>query len=170
LTISTLPSNGTATVNDNGTPNDPSDDTVTYTPNVGFTGSDLFYYTVCNALTPPQCYVGSVSVIVTPIPDLLIHNAFSANNDGVNEVFQIDNIENYKNNTVCIFNRWGVMVYDAKGYNNDSVSFIGESDGRVTISRGEQLPEGTYFYVVKVLDNKGSIKLDKAGYLYFTRQ
>src|SRR5690606_2941190 len=31
------------------TPNDPSDDTVTYTPDAGFNGTDSFEYTVCDA-------------------------------------------------------------------------------------------------------------------------
>jgi hypothetical protein len=62
------------------------------------------------------------------------------------------------------------MVYDAKGYNNDDVSFRGESNGRATISKGEQLPDGTYFYVIKILEDNGEIKLDKAGYLYLNRK
>ena len=62
------------------------------------------------------------------------------------------------------------MVYDASGYNNNDVSFKGISNGRVTISRGEELPDGTYFYVIKVLDDIGVLKLDKAGYLYINRK
>ena len=48
LTIvsTTPPSNGVISVNDGGTPADPSDDTITYTPNVGFLGTDTFTYTI----------------------------------------------------------------------------------------------------------------------------
>ncbi|MGC1516756.1 MAG: Ig-like domain-containing protein, partial [Maribacter sp.] len=45
----TEPTNGTLVVNDNGTPDDITDDTVTYTPNDGFEGTDTFEYTVCEA-------------------------------------------------------------------------------------------------------------------------
>ncbi|MGB3536348.1 MAG: DUF4347 domain-containing protein, partial [Microcoleaceae cyanobacterium] len=38
ITTVTTPANGTATINDNGTPANPSDDVVDYTPNTGFTG------------------------------------------------------------------------------------------------------------------------------------
>ncbi|MBK9794187.1 MAG: hypothetical protein IPP60_14100 [Sphingobacteriales bacterium] len=33
ITITTPPANGTASVDDNGTPNDPTDDEIVYTPN-----------------------------------------------------------------------------------------------------------------------------------------
>ncbi|MEC4985879.1 MAG: Ig-like domain-containing protein, partial [Oscillatoria sp. PMC 1076.18] len=46
ITILTDPSNGTAVVNDNGTPDDFTDDVVTYTPNADFTGFDSFTYQV----------------------------------------------------------------------------------------------------------------------------
>ncbi|MFY7708990.1 Ig-like domain-containing protein, partial [Tenacibaculum sp. MEBiC07804] len=39
LTVGT-PTNGTVTIDDGGTPNDPSDDIVTYVPNPDFNGTD----------------------------------------------------------------------------------------------------------------------------------
>ena len=41
--------NGTAVVNDNGTPNDPTDDTVDYTPSLDYQGIDSFSYEICDA-------------------------------------------------------------------------------------------------------------------------
>ena len=47
LSIVTPPSNGTAAVmDDNGTPDDPTDDDIHYTPDEGFTGIDTFTYQV----------------------------------------------------------------------------------------------------------------------------
>ncbi|NJO45928.1 MAG: tandem-95 repeat protein [Oscillatoriales cyanobacterium RM2_1_1] len=48
LTITSVsnPANGTAVVNNNGTPTDPGDDFVDYTPNPDFVGQDSFTYTV----------------------------------------------------------------------------------------------------------------------------
>ena len=51
IVLATLPTNGTATVNDNGTPSDPTDDFVMYTPNADFFGSDTFNYTIEDGLT-----------------------------------------------------------------------------------------------------------------------
>jgi hypothetical protein len=61
------------------------------------------------------------------------------------------------------------MVYDANGYNNADVSFKGESSGRATISKDSQLPDGTYFYVIKYTNSEG-VENDKAGYLYINRR
>ena len=48
LTIDTAPNNGTATVNNSGTPNNLSDDFIRYTPDSGFIGSDQFVYQVAD--------------------------------------------------------------------------------------------------------------------------
>jgi hypothetical protein len=46
LSITTIPGNGTAVVNNNGTPNNLTDDFIVYSPAAGFCGSDSFNYTV----------------------------------------------------------------------------------------------------------------------------
>ncbi|MCB0383148.1 MAG: hypothetical protein KDD05_07585 [Psychroserpens sp.] len=50
----------------NNTPNNPSDDIVSYTPNSDFVGTDNFTYTICNSSTPANCSTEDVSVTVTP--------------------------------------------------------------------------------------------------------
>ena len=64
-TITTTdPTNGTVVIDDNGTPNDPSDDTIIYTPDPGFSGTDTFTYTLCD--TVGNCSTATVTVIVNP--------------------------------------------------------------------------------------------------------
>ncbi|MEX0275352.1 MAG: gliding motility-associated C-terminal domain-containing protein [Flavobacteriaceae bacterium] len=63
----TDPANGTATVDTNGTPNDPSDDIITYTPDPDYNGQDSFDYTVCNSVG--DCSTATVTVNVAPIVD-----------------------------------------------------------------------------------------------------
>ncbi|MGB5436687.1 MAG: gliding motility-associated C-terminal domain-containing protein, partial [Maribacter sp.] len=82
-------------------------------------------------------------------------------------VFKITNIESYPENTVRIYNRWGVLVFETQGYNNGSNGFRGISNGRVTIQKNEELPVGIYYYVVDYI-NQGEAK-KKAGYLYVNR-
>ncbi len=62
------PSNGTVVVNDGGTPDDISDDTITYTPNDGFNGTDTFEYTVCDAMD--NCDTATITVTVGTPPML----------------------------------------------------------------------------------------------------
>ncbi|KZS40849.1 hypothetical protein AWE51_24565 [Aquimarina aggregata] len=93
--------------------------------------------------------------------DLEIFTAVSPNGDGFNDTFIIQGISELPNNELSIFNRWGVEVYNKKGYDN---SWAGISEGRATIAKGEELPVGTYYYVLKIEGLK-----DRAGYLYINR-
>ena len=59
------PQNGTVQILDpNGTPSNPSDDVVLYTPGLDFVGTDTFQYTICNSAN--NCGTGTVTVTVTP--------------------------------------------------------------------------------------------------------
>ena len=68
---------------------------------------------------------------------LIFYSGITPNGDGVNDVWIIDNIEKYPENTVQIFNRWGNRVYYKEGYDN---TFDGTWENT-------RLPDGTYFYV-----------------------
>jgi gliding motility-associated-like protein len=46
-------------------------------------------------------------------------NAVAPNGNGDNKVFRIRGLECYADNTVEIYNRWGVLVFERAGYNND---------------------------------------------------
>ena len=113
--------------------------------------------------------------IVLPCGNVIVHNAFSPNGDGINEVFTIDSLTDttcYPSNTVEIYNRWGVLVYEVKDYDNVNRAFKGISEGRVTINQSENLPVGTYFYILNYqsVDGNGQIVTNKKdGYLYLTR-
>ena len=54
-------------VDSNNTPENPSDDTVRYTPNASFYGQDTFNYTICNNESPQDCKTETVTVMVLPI-------------------------------------------------------------------------------------------------------
>ncbi len=85
-----------------------------------------------------------------------------------NQVFYIRGLECYPDNTVEIYNRWGVLVFERSGYNNSDRAFIGNSEGRVTVKQSEELPAGTYFYIFKYKDTDSNAH-EKAGYLYLNR-
>ncbi|CAA0204481.1 Protein of unknown function precursor containing a C-terminal secretion signal. Putative adhesin [Tenacibaculum maritimum] len=165
----TDPENGTVTIDDGGTPNDPSDDIVTYTPDEGFTGTDTFDYTICDNASPANCSTATVTVEVTKNLDtcVVVFNEFSPNGDGINDYLKIECIEKFKDNTVEIFNRWGNTVYSVKGYSNNDPNnrFEGISNGRANIQVEKKLPVGTYFYV---LDLGNGSPLRK-GWIYINR-
>ncbi|WP_413514160.1 gliding motility-associated C-terminal domain-containing protein [Myroides odoratus] len=104
--------------------------------------------------------------------DVVIYNLVTPDGDGKNDYFIIDNIKNYPNNKVEIFNRWGARVYETQGYDplgdGSSNVFKGYSEGKVTVDKGSKLPSGTYYYVVtyEYKDDKGSRMIKKAANLH----
>ncbi|MCG2462473.1 gliding motility-associated C-terminal domain-containing protein [Flavobacteriaceae bacterium F89] len=100
--------------------------------------------------------------------DLTIGNTIvTADNDGINDYFNIINIDLFPENSVEIYNRWGVIVYQTNSYNNSTNVFKGISNGRATVNKNAQLPVGVYFFVIKYKDGN-DINL-KTGYLYINR-
>ncbi|WPR72037.1 gliding motility-associated C-terminal domain-containing protein [Flavobacterium sp. NG2] len=96
--------------------------------------------------------------------DVKVFNAVSPDGDGLNDFFRIQGIDCYPDNTVQIFDRWGVKVFEVQGYDNDTRAFRGKSEGRVTVSQSDGLPSGTYFYAIKYVD-KNNNGFNKSGYL-----
>ncbi|CCG53277.1 Protein of unknown function, putative adhesine [Flavobacterium indicum GPTSA100-9 = DSM 17447] len=96
--------------------------------------------------------------------EINVYNAVSPNGDGLNDVFIIDGITCYPNNTVEIYNRWGILVYDTSGYNNSSIAFKGYSENKLTVGDA-RLPGDTYFYILKYKDAQNN-SFEKTGYLY----
>ena len=79
-------------------------------------------------------------VTVTVLPPIRIPNAFTPNNDGHDDTWQIEFIEQFPDNTVSVFNRWGNRVFSTDHY-----SRANEWRGDIN---GQPAPVGTYYYVV----------------------
>jgi large repetitive protein len=115
-----------------------------------------------NEIATEDCDADGISNYIDADPcGLFIPDGFSPNGDGVNDVLTIKGIENYPNNTFEIFNRWGNRVLDSKPYNN---TWNGVATEGLRIGT-EQLPVGTYFYVLDLGDGSEIMK----GYIYLNR-
>jgi len=98
------------------------------------------------------------TITVNPSPlaaSVVVPNAFTPNNDGVNDTWNIKNIYLYPNNTVDIFNRYGQKVYSAINYGTPW-------DGTY---KGETLPTGTYYYVIDLKNGTRAL----SGYVALIR-
>ena len=101
----------------------------------------------------------------TEIPtEILTYNLVTNNSDGTNEVFYIDCLSLFPNNNVKIFNRSGILVYEADHYDNNERVFRGVGEKGV-YATGNELPVGTYFYII----DKGDGSKPRTGYLELTR-
>ena len=133
IAVKTQPTKGSVTIL--------IDKTAIYTPNLNFCGKDSFQYVLCNRF---GCDSAWVRIGVSCGDTLLIFNAISPNGDGKNDGFYLRGIENYPDNEVVVFNRWGNEVYRKKRYRNDE-AWQGTWDGKT-------LPDGTYFYCIYLND------------------
>ncbi len=100
--------------------------------------------------------------------DIEVFNVVTPNGDGIHDVLTIGGLENYPNNTIRIYNRWGVLVYVTKSYNSEGNVFDGTSQGRVTVDQDNKLPVGTYFYILDYVDSQEVTK-SISGYIYINR-
>ena len=82
-----------------------------------------------------------------------IPRGISPNGDTKNDSFDLTN---FSVNKLEIFNRYGIKVYTKSGYKN-------EWDG--TSDKGQELPDGTYYYVVEFESGKS-----KTGWVYLNRE
>ena len=108
------------------------------------------------AVHPTGCiFEDSVVIIVV---DLTIPNGFSPNDDGVNDIYIIPQLYEF-NGSIIIWNRWGDIVFESDKYENN---WDGTCRGPLCVGNG-RLPEGTYFYLVKVedIESKGFITLNR---------
>ena len=90
---------------------------------------------------------------INPKPnELIIINAFTPNNDGVNDVFHINGY-NIAQIQAKVFNRWGQELYN---WNELSGGWNGKY-------KGKEVSAGTYFYVITVIYNDGSAEEKKGA-------
>ncbi|WP_343613736.1 HYR domain-containing protein [Flavobacterium sp.] len=108
----------------------------------------------------------SITITVIPVQKDETKYGFSPNNDGINDFWEIDGITDYPENEVLIYSRWGDLVYQTKGYNNATNVFSGIANKSRNLG-ANQLPEGTYFFEIRVNQPNHLKKLK--GYLVLKR-
>jgi len=89
-----------------------------------------------------------VIITVVDIDDFIIPDAFSPNNDGLNDTWVIPGISAYPNNQLVVVNRWGNIIFEANNYQNDW-------DG--TSKNNKPISEGTYYYNLKLDLGEGEV-------------
>ena len=71
---------------------------------------------------------------------------FTPNNDGINDYWELPDMDVWGKSNVKVYNRWGKLVFAKDNYDN-------LWDGT---SNGNPLPEGAYYFVIKT-ENSGTI-------------
>lgn len=102
-------------------------------------GDNEFMWTVTNGSCPE-----ATDAVVVSINDLWVPEVITPNGDELNDFFVVKGIENSEN-VVQIFNRWGQLVFEQSNYQNDWDGYS---------SSGVLLEDETYFYIIKVNDER----------------
>jgi gliding motility-associated-like protein len=113
-------------------------------PRVSPEATQLYIVTAINAA---GCELTD-TVMVYVLDKFPVPNAFSPNNDGTNDTWEIPAIKNYPDCKIDVYNKWGNLVFSSNGYQQPW-------DGT---AKGNPLPAGTYYYTLKLSDTKEAIQ------------
>jgi gliding motility-associated-like protein len=115
-------------------------DSPTFTSRILKTGDAV----TCIILISASCTAALISqpivMTILPPPSIHITNTFTPNNDGVNDVWDVPDLAYFPDCVVNIYNRYGALVFQSKGY---SKAWDGTYKGR-------QLPVATYYYIINL--------------------
>lgn len=85
--------------------------------------------------TSDECVDSVVMMVDVAQARVKIPNVFTPNGDGINDLFEIAELEYYMSNEIAIFNRYGKRVYTRNNYQGDW--------------DGGNLKDGVYFYILR---------------------
>ena len=109
------------------------------------------------------CQETLISNVVTLGPsEIVIPNAFSPDGDGVNDTWEIQGLNGRGAYRLSVYNRWEIKVFESTNYNND---WTGTSNIKAFITADNNLPDGTYFYVLEWMDGTSPM----TGFIYIKR-
>lgn len=97
---------------------------------------DMHYF--LTATSANGCGISTDEVFVRVYEKIVIPSTFTPNNDGVNDIWNIEALETYPQSIISVFTRDGKQVFQSRGYGKPW-------DGKLN---GTPLPAGTYYYVL----------------------
>jgi len=136
------------------------DGMIVYQPAGLTSGTVTFSYTIQD---PSGLSDEAVVTVENSYLPLVVSEGFSPNGNHNNETWFIQGIENYPNNSVKIFDRWGFLVYQKQHYENITSPWDGR--GNMAQQSGKLLDQGTYYYIL----DPGSEMKTMTGYVVIIR-
>jgi gliding motility-associated-like protein len=102
-------------------------------------GTTTYYVTSTNN----GCEGPASSIVITVEEcDIIVPTAFTPDQDGANDDWELVNIDAiYPNNIVQVYNRWGNLVFESPQGDYDNNRWDGTF-------KGELLPVGSYYYII----------------------
>ncbi len=121
---------------------DSAGNVIANTPTVTVDHGDVYTLTV----TVNGCDTSHDKTVTQYPYECRIPEGISPNGDNKNDFFNLEYLAQRQGIDILeIYNRWGKLVYDKDDYSNE---FVGETND------GVELPAGSYYYVIKMLDGE----------------
>ncbi|MCL4281924.1 MAG: gliding motility-associated C-terminal domain-containing protein [Flavobacteriales bacterium] len=100
------------------------------------------HYPVMLTVTSADGCSSTYTYVQVVIPtEIVVPNVFSPNGDGENDALVFEGGQYFPNTSLKVYNRWGQAVFASGNYKN-------------TWSPGKELPEGTYFFILRLADGR----------------
>ena len=96
---------------------------------------------------------------------VVIYNAISLNNNGVNDYMVIENVEYFPDNSLEIYNRDGHLLYSQIQYGIGGNLFRGKANVSGIYNKNSNLPTGSYLYVFKYFNPYSQQQFTLKGFL-----
>jgi len=114
-------------------------------------------------MTKGQCSgEDSIDLILYDIDNCVISQGLTPNNDGYNDSLDLTFLHDRTGiSSLQLFNRYGTLVYEKDNYINEWTGLSKD---------GNELPTGTYFYVIHLLGNDPIYGEQGTGWIYINRE
>ena len=104
----------------------------------------------------------SVDVTLYEVGNCIISEGLSPNGDGFNDTLDLTFLNDRTGiSKLQIFNRLGTLVFEQNNYTNQ---------WRGQTNDGEDLPTGTYFYVIDIAGNDAVYGSQATGWIYLNQE
>jgi|GEM_PF-708406 len=83
-----------------------------------------------------------ICILDDPLEVIKAVTVITPNGDAANDMLEFNGLEAYPDNVLTVFNRWGNVIFQKRGYQNDALRWDGTRDG-------VELPADTYYYILE---------------------
>ena len=127
---------------------------------------DIFYGAAINTVSGCESTTRIPLEITVLNSNLSFYNLITIDENELNKELTIIGLEQYPNNSIEIFNRYGDLVWSGINYDNSTNTFKGMANVSGVVSVGSYLPSGAYFFILSYPNDcekselKGFIQID----------
>jgi hypothetical protein len=130
--------------------------------------SQVLYAATYNSTSGCESLDRQSVTITTFYCEVKVNNLLTLDGNNLNDNLNIINIESFPANEIEIYNRYGQVVWRIENYNNTTNTFKGRANVGGVYQINDNLPTGTYYYVLKYYNpHRNKYEVTKS-YLYIS--